>query len=130
MPITVQGWHYVVGSDLPKPILKDDSESIPAEVVKQVREWLVSYHIQHSEMRKGPTPQVLDLQNRSILFAGVPYTKFGTYLFQHGQTQVLLRSKTPPVMVLAEYQYLVAKSPSGLCILGPELKVVKKGNAQ
>lgn len=129
-------WDPQPGKPLPMPVLADDRESFPVEVVKQVLEWLASLKPQFDATPK-PTDQIIKIGQtidgrkkvtptkiRVMYQAGQSLT-LQSHDFSAGTVEMLLRDrKGAPIE--ATYHYLAARAADGRCIVGPYLRHQQK----
>lgn len=133
MALRVLEWLSKPGLTLPEPRLQDDSETIPRDIVRQVKQWLT---LKEPEFKsQGATPQLLELSRTTAakmsfldtkgnLMSTEPQRASGVFMeFEAGTFQVLLRTKQRRT-VLAHYDYLGARDTrTGAVVLGPLLRV-------
>lgn len=148
MPIQVLEWRFTPGQSdlLPEPVLKDDSDRLPAEVVKSLREWLQA-EAPKFQARRTPSPQILTASQLphqgGVRFDEKPNLPPPTLqlkpgmsrlTFEVGTIEILLRQKgvgRVPGMIIGKFHYLSARSGDGqYSIVGPRLWLEKLGAIQ
>jgi len=143
MPLKVLAWTGCHGAGIASPtlpVIADDSETFPVDVVRQAREWLRS--TVDSFRYQVPTPQLISLHrpvvtlpdgrpgpiNGNVRFDGVNETGLYGFVFQHGTAQVLWKLRG---LIVAKVDYIVARHvPDGRMICGPRLRSVETPRGQ
>lgn len=119
------------GQPLPDPVLEDDRDQFPVDVVKAALEWMVQNQAKfHYE---EPTPTLVSLQalqpirglaqgvhRISIMYGDGTGPKMRQINFQASTLEFTLRdtSKGP---ISATYRYIGVRDAQGRCIIGPRL---------
>lgn len=127
MPVTVLEWKPNPPVDLPEPLLSDDSDQFPPEVVRVVRDWLLA--TKPMAEHTGPTPQTITPMGVIVGGKKNPVIVQGNFTFDHYTVEVNLRHKQHKLAL--SYRYCSARErQSGLIILGPRLKAVQRARVQ
>lgn len=123
MALKVLSWNFVAGKKLPDPVLGDDRDLFPQEIVRAVLSQLQA-GAQVEEKKRPANIQITLGPNPSIMYKDTPTTKpvvgLGSYQFQTGQFEIWFRDKKK--VALARYVYFGALHPTGKVIIGPCIK--------
>lgn len=126
MPIRVTAWQPVPGQPLPEPLLEDDSNSFPVEIVTRVRDWLGSDQLRPYDREFHPTSQTIGASTFprfKVRSTHTPNPAQGFFEFERGTAEVLLRDKQRQIIV-AKFHYHEARCiGTGKSILGPRINV-------
>lgn len=123
MPVTVLEWKPNPPVEIPEPLLLDDSERFPPEVVREVRAWLRTT-LPLAE-NTGPTPQTISPLGLIVGDRKNPTLVKGRYMFDHFTAEINLKHKTHKLAL--SYQYCSGRERrSGLIILGPRIRTIQR----
>lgn len=120
------------GQPLPDPVIQDDRERLPVEVVTNVLRWLTA--TKPAFDNKPPTPMRIELgpginarQKAQKPTAKVVYqTGAGVreeFQFRHHTVEFLLKDER--LGLVARYRYLAASDEQNRTIVGPQLRILQ-----
>ena len=133
--VRVKQWFQTINQALPTPILEDDSELYPPELVKNIREWLKAEAPRYKAANK-PADQVIAQGSASFTLPGtlIPTpAEMGRaganklWEFESGTAEILCRDVKSRI-ILARYSYMSARERNTQnVIVGEQLWVIQEG---
>jgi hypothetical protein len=127
MALRVLEWKPIPGRALPDPVVLDDAEAFPPQVVAQVRGMLRA-DAPRIQAQEGAHPLILNLALGRVEVPGAPIHQIHTFTCQPGTAEIILRDRRTQ-MIIARYHYLVARFPDGKVIVGDQLQIQQEAQA-
>lgn len=127
MPISVREWKLSTKTQEIYPVIQDDREKLPPELVKDLWVWMGSRLPEFQA--QGPTNQVVSMEGTRFLVQNSVkqvqptqkgYAAYGKVEFECGSCELFCKAG---IVILAQMEYLYAREiTSRLEIIGPRLR--------
>lgn len=133
MALKVKEWKPVPGRPLPDPVIEDDRAFFPETIVRNILDWLEATKLTfRTEKPRGQTLVLANAGEEPKIRFGEGADRppdevirgYGSFEFDHGSIELVLREKANG-LVIAKYYYVVARTPDGKMIVGPQVNIVQ-----